>query len=62
MDVKSMWIPTMAWNGSCFTVTQIIFKNQLLEVGVAQNRETTAFQTLTTVGLFYFIMCEDPHE
>ena len=24
--------------------------------------ETMAFRTLTTVGLFYFIMCEDPHE
>jgi hypothetical protein len=62
MDVKSTRIPTMASNGSCFTVTRIIFKNQLLEVGVAQNRETTAFQTLRTVDLFYFIMCEDPHE
>ena len=27
-----------------------------------QNQETMALQTLTTVDLFYFIMCEDPHE
>jgi hypothetical protein len=53
----------MALNGSCFMVTWIIFKNHLLEVGLTQNHwETMVFQTLTTVGLFYFIVCEDPHE
>ena len=26
------------------------------------NWHTMTFRTLTTVGLFYFIMCEDPHE
>jgi hypothetical protein len=52
----------MASNGSCFMVTWIIFKNHLLEVGLTQNQETMALQMLTTVGLFYFIMCEDPHE
>ena len=52
----------MASDGSRFTVTWIIFKNHLLEVGLTQNRETMALQTLTTVDLFYFIMCEDPHE
>ena len=52
----------MASNGSCFMVTWTIFKNHLLEVGLTQNRETMALQTLTTVDLFYFIMCEDPHE
>ena len=52
----------MASNGSCFMVTWIIFKNHLLEVGLTQNRETMALRTLTTVDLFYFIMCEDPHE
>ena len=52
----------MASNGSCFMVTRIIFKNRLLEVGLTQNRETMTLRTLTTVGLFYFIMCEDPHE
>jgi hypothetical protein len=51
----------MASNGSCFMVTWIIFKNHLVEVGPTQNRETMAPQTLTTIGLFYFIMCEDPH-
>ena len=32
----------MASNGSCFMLTWIIFKNHLLEVGLPQNRETTA--------------------
>jgi hypothetical protein len=52
----------MVSNGSCFMVTWTIFKNHLLEVGLTQNRETMALQTLTTVDLVYFIMCEDPHE
>jgi hypothetical protein len=52
----------MAPNGSCFMVTWTIFKNHLMEVGLVQNRETMALWTLTTVGLFHFIMCEDPHE
>jgi hypothetical protein len=52
----------MASNGSCFMVTWIIFKNHLLEVGLTQNRETMILWTLTTVDLFYFIMCEDLHE
>jgi hypothetical protein len=51
-----------ASNGLCFMVTWSIFINHLLEVGLAQNRETIALRTLTTVGLFYFTMCEDPHE
>ena len=53
---------SMASNGSCFMVTWIIFKNHLLEVGRTLYRETMAFRTLTIVGLFYFIMCEDLHE
>ena len=70
-DQQSMWMQDgcevhvdsyMALNGSCFMVTWIIFKNHLLEVGRTQNWETTALRTLTTVDLFYFIMCEDPHE
>ena len=52
----------MASVGSCFMVTWTIFKNHLLEVGLTQTNVTTALQTLTTEGLFYFIMCEDPHE
>jgi hypothetical protein len=70
-DQRSMWMQDgckdymdsyVAPNKSCFMVAWIIFKNHLLEVGLTQNRETTALQTLTTVGLFYFIMCEDPNE
>ena len=41
----------MASNGSCFMVTWIILKNHLLEVGLAQNQETMALRTLTTIGL-----------
>ena len=52
----------MASNGSCFMVTWIIFKNHLLEVGLTQNQETMTLRTLATISLFYFIMCEDPHE
>jgi hypothetical protein len=33
-----------------------------LEVDLTQNWETMALRTLITVDLFYFIMCEDPHE
>jgi hypothetical protein len=51
----------MASTGSCFMVTWTIFKNHLLEGGLIQNRDTMAFQMLTTVDLFYFITCEGPH-
>ena len=43
-------------------VTWTIFKNHLLEVGLTQNQGTMALRTLTTIDLFYLIMCEDPHE
>ena len=52
----------IASKGSCFTVTHTIFKNHILEVGLTQKHETMAFQTLTTIDLFYLIMCEDLHE
>ena len=39
-----------------------ILKNHLLEVGLTQNSDTMALHTLTFIDLFYFIMCEDPHE
>ena len=52
----------LASNGSCFMVTWIIFKNHLLEIGLTQNWETMIFQTTTINDLFYFIMCEGPHE
>ena len=48
--------------GSYFMVTWIIVKNHLLEVGLTQNQETMVLRTLTTVDLFYFIVCEDPPE
>jgi hypothetical protein len=54
--------PYMSSNGSSFMVTWIIFKNHLLEVGLTQNREIKVFRTLTTVDLFCFIICKDPHE
>ena len=52
----------MASNGLYVMVTWTIFKNRFLEVGLTQNRETMSLQTLTTVGLFYFILCEDLYE
>ena len=52
----------MASNGSRFMVTSTIFKNHLLEVGLAQNQDTMTLRMLTTVDLFNSIMCEDPHE
>ena len=52
----------MALNGSCSMVTWTILKNHLLEVGLTQNWDTMAHWTLTSVDLFYFIICEDPHE
>jgi hypothetical protein len=70
-DQRSMWMQDgckvymdsyMASNGSCFMVTWTILNNHLLEVGLTQNQETMALRTLTTVGLFHFIMCDDPHE
>ena len=45
-----------------FMIIWTIFKNHLLEVGLTQDWETMTLQTLTTVALFYFIMCEDPQE
>jgi hypothetical protein len=59
---KAYMYSYMVSNGSCFMVTWTIFKNHLLDVGLTHNRETMALRMLTTVGLFYFIMCEDLHE
>ena len=62
-DVCKVYMDSyVASNGSCLMVTWTIFKNHLLEVSLTQNRETMALQTLKTVDLFYFIVCEDPHE
>ena len=52
----------MASNGSRFMVTWIIFQNHLLEVGLTQNHETMALQTLTIVKLLYSILHEDHQE
>ena len=52
----------IASNGSCFMATWTTSQNHLLEVGLTQNHETMALRMLITVDLFYFIMCEDPHE
>jgi hypothetical protein len=49
----------MVSNGSCFMVTWIIFKDHLLEVRLTQDWETMALRMLTTINLFYLIMCED---
>ena len=62
MDLKVYMDSYMASNGSCFMVTWTTFKIHLLEVGLTQTRETMALRMLTTVGLFYFNLCEDPHE
>ena len=45
-----------------FMVTWIIFKYNLLEVGLTQNQDTMAPLILTTINLFYFIMCGDPND
>ena len=52
----------MASIGLCFMITWILFNNHILEVGLTQNQETMTLQTLITIDLFYFIMCEDLHE
>jgi hypothetical protein len=59
MDVKVYMDSCMALNGSCFMVTWTTLKNHPLDVGLTQNQETMALRTLTTVGLFFFIMYED---
>ena len=70
-DQRSMWMQDgckvhmdayVASNRACFMVTWTIFKYYLLDIGPTQNMETMALWTLTTVDIFYIIMCEDPHE
>ena len=62
MDVKSTWIPT--WHGMDHVGWSLgrFSKTTSWEVGLIQNRKIMALQMLTTVGLFYLIMCEDLHE
>ena len=52
----------VASHGSCFVATWTTFKKPFLEGRLTQNQETMALQTLKTVDLLYFTMCEDPHE
>jgi hypothetical protein len=52
----------MASNGSCVFGHLDYFQNRSLKVSLTQNREIVALRMLTTVDLFYLIMCEDPHE
>ena len=71
-DQWSMWMQDgckvymgsyVALNVSCFKVTWILFKNRLLKVRLINTKwETMALWTLTTVDLFYFVVCEDMHE
>ena len=51
----------MTSNGSCFMVAWTILKNHLWRLAW-HKIETMALWTFTNVGLFYFTMCEDPHE
>ena len=62
VDVKVYMDSYMTSNGSCYMVTWTIFKNHLLELGLTRNWETISLWTFTTIDLFYFIMCEDPHD
>ena len=53
----------MASNGSCSVVTAMdYFQEPPLGGGLIQNRETMTIRMLTTVDLFYCIMCEGPRE
>ena len=47
----------LASNILCFMTTLTIFNNHLLDVGLTQNREFMALQTLRTVDLFLFLSC-----
>src|ERR1700737_3256444 len=73
-DVKSTWIPT--WRlldhvscslGSCFMLTWIMFHAHLdyfqePSLGGRSNTKNGDHGTPNAVDLFYFIICEDPHE
>ena len=53
MDVKSTRIPTWHRMDHVSRSLGLLFKNCFLEVGLAQNQETMALQTLTTVVWIY---------
>ena len=62
MDVKSTWIPTWHQMDHGSRSLGLFKKNHLVEVGLTQNWETMTLRTLTTIGLFYFITCENLDE
>jgi hypothetical protein len=47
----------VSWSLESFSKTTF-----LKVIGLTQIQETMALQTLTTADLFYFIICENPHE
>jgi hypothetical protein len=62
MDVKSTWTPTWHQMDHVSWSLGLISNNHLLEVGLTHYQETMTLQMLTTISLFYFIMCEDLDE
>ena len=61
MDVKSTWIPT--WH----QMDHVSWSLELFSKPTLEGRPNTKLgdhgtPNVTTVGLFNFIMCEDPHE
>ena len=63
-DQRSMWMQDgcKVYMDPYMASEWTIFQNHLLDVGLTQNREIMALWMFTTVDLFYFITCEDPHE
>jgi hypothetical protein len=68
-DQRNMWMQDgckvsmdsyMAADGSCFMVTWIIFKNQLLEVGLIQNHETMALRMHNRWCILFYHVWEPP--
>jgi hypothetical protein len=61
--IKSTWIPTWHEKDHVTWSLGLFSKHRLLEgVDLTQNQKIMALQTLTTVDLFYFIMCKDLHK
>jgi hypothetical protein len=60
--VMSTWIPTWHQMDHVSWSLELFSKTTSLEVGLTQNLESVALRTLTTAGLFYFIMGEDSRE
>jgi hypothetical protein len=62
MDAKTAWILTWHPMDHVLWSLGLFLKTHLLKVGLTQTWETWHSETLTTVDLFYFVMCKDPHE